>query len=110
VFGGGVAEDLVDHHLQAQPVGLGQQRVEVDPGTEQRVDTEVVGHVVAEVAHRAREEGREPDAVDTQRGDVGQLGRHAGQVADAVAVGVGKAARVDLVEGGAAPPVAAHRQ
>ena len=108
VLGRGVAPNLVDHHLQAQPLSLGHQCVEVGQCAEARVHAAMVGHVVAEVAHRAREKGRDPDAVDAQRCDVGQPARDAGQVAQTVAVGVGEAARVDLIQRRTTPPVVAH--
>ena len=43
--------------------------------------------------------------VDAQVAQVVELGGHAGEVADAVAVAVGEAARVDLVEDGLLPPL-----
>ena len=81
---------------------------------EERVDGAVVGDVVAAVGHRRGVPGGEPDGVDAEVAQVGQAGADAGEVAGAVAVRVGEAARVDLVDGGAAPPVVAgavgHRQ
>ena len=72
---------------------------------EQRLDVAVVGHVVAAVGHRRRVERRDPDGVDAEVAQVRQPGPDAGQVADAVAVAVGEAADVDLVDDRAAPPV-----
>ena len=85
-----------------EPVGVGE-------AAEQRVHAGVVGHVVAEVRHRRGVEGRQPDRVDAERGrravvEVVEAGDDAGEVADAVAVGVGEAARVDLVDDGLLPP------
>ena len=78
-----------------------------------RVDVAVVGDVVAEVEHRRRVERREPDGVDAERRRcaVVQVVESAGdarQVADAVAAGVGEAARVDLVHHAMLPPVASR--
>jgi len=100
----GVAEHLVDHHLQAQRMRLGQQAVEVGQGAEQRVHIAVIGDVVAEVGHRRGEERGDPDRVHAQRGHVVQPVDDAGQVAHPVAVGIEEAARVDLIDDGAAPP------
>ncbi|MNN07338.1 hypothetical protein D3C81_1201620 [compost metagenome] len=107
----GMAEHLVDHHLQAQAMSLGQQPVEVVKAAEQRIDIAVVGDVIAEVGHRRTEERRDPDRIHAQRGDVVQTLDDAGQVAYPVAVGVEETARVDLVDDGSAPPwIVRHRQ
>ena len=104
MFVGGVGPDLIDDDAQAEVMGAGDQRVEIGERAEDRIDIAIIRHVIAEVAHRALEEGREPDGVDAERGDIGKMGGDAGQIADAVAIGVGEAARIDLVDGGAAPP------
>jgi len=107
----GMAQHLVDHHLQAQAMGLGQQAVEVIQVAEQRVDVAVVGDVVAEVGHGGLEERRDPDCVHAQRGDVVQALDDARQVAYSITVGIEVAARVDLVDDGSAPPwIVRHRQ
>ena len=54
---------------------LGDQRVEIGERAEERIDVGVVGDVVAEVLHRRGEEGREPDRVDAEIGDVGEPAR-----------------------------------
>ena len=86
----GVVRDPVEEarlrpRAWARPAGGRSRR-----GAEQRVDVAVVGDVVAEVGHRRAEEGREPDGVDARasRDDRGR--RDAGQVADAVAIGVSR--------------------
>ena len=99
-----MAEDLVDHHADAESVGLRQQAVEVVEGAEQRIDVAIVGDVVAEVGHRRLEERRDPDRVDAEVGDVVQFLDDARQVADAVTVAVHETARVDLVDHRATPP------
>ena len=65
----------------------------------------VVGDVVAGVGHRRGVPGAEPDRVhaEVRAGTAGCA--DAGQVADPVAVAVGEAARVDLVDDGGPPPV-----
>ncbi len=72
--------------LKPEPVRLGHQRVEILERAEHRIDVAVVGHVVAHVGHRRLEEGRQPDGVDAERGDMGKPGGDAAQVADAIAV------------------------
>ncbi len=106
-----VAQHLVDHHLQAQAVGLGQQAVEVVQAAEQRINVAVIGDVVAEVGHRRPEERRDPDRIHAQRGNVVQALDDARQVAHPIAVGIEETARVDLVDDGSAPPwIVRHRQ
>ena len=85
-------------------VQRGDHLVEVGQRAEPRVDVAVVGDVVPAVGERGGVERAEPDRVDAERGEVRHPGGDAAQVADAVAVGVGEAARVDLVDDGLAPP------
>src|SRR6266571_2433868 len=72
------------------------------------VDAVVVGDVVAVIFLRRWIERREPESVDAKRSQVAESGRDPGQVADSVVVRVGKAAYVDLVEDGVAPPRRSH--
>ena len=104
VFRGGMAEHLVDHHLEAQAVRLAQQTVEVLQRAEQRIDSAIVGNVIAEIGHRRLEEGRDPDGLDAETRHVVEPLDDARQVTDTIAVGVEEAARIDLVDGGAMPP------
>jgi hypothetical protein len=71
---------------------------------EARVDVAIVDDVVATVGHRRRVPGREPDGIHSEVAQVRKSRLYAGQVAGAVAVAVGKAAWVDLVDRRAAPP------
>ena len=90
---GAVVGHDVDDDPDAQRVRLRDQRLGLGQGAEDRVDVAVVGHVVAGVGHRRGVPGAEPDRVDAERGQVVQAGPDAGEVADAVAVAVGEAAR-----------------
>ena len=85
-------------------MGACQQGVGVGQRAETGVDVDVVGHVVAPVVLRRGVEGRDPEGVHAEVAQVGQPPGDAGQVTDAVAVGVGEAADVDLVDDGVAPP------
>ena len=78
--------------------------VEIGEGAEARIDPAIVGHIVAEILHRRGEEGRDPDAVDAQIGDVVEPLGDAGKIADPVTIGVAEGARVDLVDDRPAPP------
>ena len=104
VFDGGVAQHLVNHDAQACSVRLRYKLVEVREFTKHGVDGAVVRDVVAEVAHGRTKERRHPKRVHAEAGQVVHALDDAGQVADAVAVAVLKAARVDLVNDGATPP------
>ena len=107
---GGVRDDRIDHHAQAEPMRLVDQRVEIGQRAEHRIDVAIVGDVVAEILHRRLEEGRDPDRVGAERRRCAAAADDALEVADAVAVGVLEAARIDLVDHRAAPPVAVRLQ
>src|SRR6202011_2848671 len=87
----------------AARVRLRDPRVGVGEGAEGGVDGAVVGHVVAGVGPRGRIPRAEPDRVDAEAGQVRKPGADAGQVTDAVAVAVGEALHVQLVDRGTAP-------
>jgi hypothetical protein len=99
--------DLVDDDLEAEAVGRGEEPVEIGERAEDRVDIAIVGNVVAVIFHRRCEEGRQPDRIDPERGDIVETLGDPGEVANPVAVRIGEAARIDLVDDGAAPPLAA---
>ena len=92
-------------HADVALVGLGHQAVEVRQRAVLRIDVLVVGDVVAEIDLRRGIDGREPDRVDAEFLQVVEALGDAVQVADAVAVRVLKAARIDLVDDGVLPPV-----
>ena len=104
---GRVVGDEVDDDPQAQLARLAQHRVGVLEGAEHRVYAAEVADVVAAVGHRRGEPRRDPEPVDAEVGEVGELGPQAREVALAVAVPVGEAARIHLVHHGGAPPRAA---
>ena len=96
--------DLVDDDAQSERVRARDQRVEIGERPEDRVDVAIVRHVIAEILHRRGEEGRQPDGVHPEPGDVFEMRGDAVEVADPVTVRVGKAARVDLIDRCALPP------
>jgi hypothetical protein len=100
----GMRPDLVDDHLQAERVRPRDERVEIRERAEDRVDVAIVGNVIAEVGHRRPEEGRQPDRLDAQAGDMIEMRRDAREIPDSIAIRVGEAARIDLVNGRTAPP------
>jgi len=98
-------DDLVDDDLEAEPVRLGHHLVEIIKRAKDRIDVAVIGNVVTHVGHRRLEEGREPDRVDTEAGNMRQPAGDPLEVAETVAVGVLKRARIDLIDHRAAPPI-----
>src|SRR5687767_4681164 len=108
-----MARHQVQQDPKAAPIRLGHQAVERGQVTEDRVDVGVVADVVAEVGQWRWVDRAHPDGVDAQRGrlaaQVVEVLDDAGEVADAVAAGVGEGARIDLVDDPAAPPVAHGR-
>ena len=107
---GGVVRDVVQQHAQPELVRPRDQGVGVVERAEQRIDVGVVGDVVAEVGHRRAVDRRQPDRVGAEVAHVLEALGDAAQVADAVAVGVGEGARIDLVDDGRAPPGRGHRR
>ncbi len=83
---GAVRIDLVDDDLESERVRALDQRVEVGERAEHRIDIAIIGDVVAEIAHRRGEEGRQPDRVDAEARDIVELCGDPRQIADAVAV------------------------
>ena len=85
----------------------GTQRVEVVERAEERVDIAVVGDVVAGIFLRRAVERAQPDGIDSERDEVIEAARDAGEVPDAVAGCIRERARIDLVDDGRAPPLGA---
>jgi hypothetical protein len=101
---GGVSRHQVQQQPDTAHAGLIGQFGQVVVISVARVDGEVVGDVVTGVAHRGDKTGVEPHRRDPEPGQVVQVLRVAAQVADPVAVRVGEALRVDLVQDGIAQP------
>jgi hypothetical protein len=64
----------------------------------------VVADVVTEIGHRRAIDRREPNRINAQAGDVVQSRTDAGEISNAVAVGVRKRARIDLIDDRRPPP------
>src|SRR5438309_8191960 len=101
---GAVRVDLVDDDLEPERMRAFGERIEVAERAEHRVYSAIICDVITEVAHWRDEEGRQPDRVHPEAADIIELAGDSSKVADAVAVRVGKAARVDLVDRRALPP------
>ena len=102
---GGVVQHQVHDDANAVLLRVLLHLVEVGERAIDRIDVFVVGNVVAEIDLRRGIAGRDPDGVDAELLQVVELGGDAGQIADAVIVAVGKAARIDFVEDRMLPPL-----
>ena len=109
VRGAGVVDDQVHDQLHPALVQGGDQLVELVEGAEERVDVLVVADVVAVVGHRRLVDRAQPHDVDAETLEVVEALDDAAEVAHAVAVAVGEAAGVHLVDDGRLPPVAPGR-
>ena len=106
-----VVHDQVEDHPKAGGVGGLHQVVEVRLRAEPWIDRGVVADVVADVLAGRRVDGRQPDGIHAQpvRAQVAEVLDDPAQVTGPVAIGVREAARVDLVDDAATPPVVAER-
>ena len=83
------------------------QRIEIGDCAENRVDPAKIRDVVTKIPHRRCEEGRDPDCIDAQIGDMAEPLGNSGQITHAIAVGIGETSRINLVDHRPAPPVGA---
>jgi hypothetical protein len=100
----GVVGDEVDDDPQTQGMSVADKLIEVSERAEVRVDVAIVPDVIARVRLRRGVERVQPDRVDAQVAKVRQPGPDAGQVPDPIAVRVGEAADIDLVDHRVPPP------
>ena len=105
---GGVVGHEVEQNLKPPPMGLHQQVVEVSQRAEAWIDVAIVGNVIAEINHRRRVNGRDPDRVDPKADKIIEPPLYPSEVADAVVVGVLKGPRVDLIDHTRLPPERGH--
>ena len=95
----------VDNHADAAAMRLREQAIEGGEIAELRMDSAVVADVVAPVVERRRVDRVQPDRIDAERAQIVEMRGDAVEIADAVAVRIGKRARIDLIEDGALPPL-----
>src|SRR6478672_50845 len=110
VLVGEVVRDEFDRYSDPPCVRGGNQRVKVGNRAEYRVDIRRVRNVVPAVSTGRRVERAEPQGVDSELLQIVQPIPKPDQVAEAIAVPVGEALRVDLIEHRAPPPGLAVRQ
>ena len=106
----GVIHDEIEDDTNAAPVCLLDQAIEILVRPEQRIHGRVVADVVADVESGRWVDRREPDRIDAEPvpADVVKVVDDPREIAHAVAVRVGEAPWVDLVDDPALPPVVAE--
>src|SRR5580704_14955613 len=101
----GMVGHQVDDHADIAAMRLREQAIEGGEIAELRMDSAVVADVVAPVVERRRVDRVQPDRIDAERAQIVEMRGDAVEIADAVAVRIGKRARIDLIEDGALPPL-----
>ena len=109
MLGRAVVQNQVQNDAHAVPMRGIEQPVEICQRPIDRIDRGEVGDVIAEIDLGRWKERRQPEGVDLQRGggaiiQIIETNGDTRQVADSVAIRIGKAAWVDLVEDRRSPP------
>src|SRR5258708_1154888 len=87
--------DLVDDYLQPELMRPSNERIQVCERAEYRIDSAIIGYVIAKVAHRRGEEGRQPHRIAIERGNITEASADGQKSAHAIAIAVHKAAWID---------------
>ena len=107
---GVLVRNVIRHEVDDRPhpelASFCDQRLGILERAECRVDRAIVDDVVARVGERRRIPRVEPERVHPERPEVGQACPDARQVADPVAVPIGEAPDVHLVDDRITPPLA----
>ena len=101
---GRVVDNEVHDELDAGFMCRIEKRVEVRHRAEVLHDGAVVGDVIAIVVVGGLVDRGEPDDVDAELLEIRDAARDTRQVADAIAVRILEAARIDLIDDGLFPP------
>src|ERR1700722_5097272 len=94
----GVIDHQFDQNLHAAFVGGIQELLEIVKSAVAGMDVLIVRYVVAVVAQRRWEEGKQPDAGDTEILQIIELAHEPCEVADAVSVAIGKRLHMELID------------
>src|SRR6476620_10638343 len=105
---GGVIGHEVEQNLKPSPMGFHQQVVEVRQRTEAWIYVAIVGNVIAEINHRRRVNGRDPDRFDPKADKIVEPLLYPFEVAYTVVISVLKGARIDLIDHACLPPERGH--
>ena len=104
VFGGGVTCHEVETDAHTALVGFFEEPLQIGIGAVARRDFVEIANVITGIAEGRLKARVQPDRIASERTDVIELGNDARQIADAVAVGVEKALRIDFIEEGVGEP------
>ena len=102
---GGVVQHQIHNDADVALARLSNEAIEIGQGAVLRIDGPVVGDVVAKVDLRRGIDRCEPDGVDSERLQIVQPRSDAVQIADAVAVRILEAARINFVDDAVLQPV-----
>ena len=100
----------VDNHADPAAMRLRDQPLEGGEVAKVRMDAAVVADVVTPVVERRGIYRVQPDGVDAERAQIVEMRGDAVEIADTVAVRIGKRAWIDLIEDGTLPPLESHRE
>src|ERR1700683_2065703 len=108
-----VIRDQVNNDPNVAAMRLGDQPIETFQRAELGMDAAIVANVVAPILERRGIDWAQPDRIDAERRrsavvKIIEMRGNAVEVADSVTIGVGKTARINLVEDGLLPPFARH--
>ena len=70
----GMIRHIIHDHFDAVLMGLCYQRIKRIEVTENRIDAGKIGDIVTKVDHRRGIDGRNPDSVDAQPGEMIEFG------------------------------------
>jgi len=98
VFIGGVIHNKIHYQLDVPLVHFPQKRIKILHCPKFGHDFFVITNIISHVRIRRIIHWAQPDRADTQPFQIIQPGNHSGDISDPVAVGILKAARVDLVK------------
>ena len=99
-----VIDDELGDDADAAPMCLGDELLEVGERPVTWMDVLVIGNVIPIVSQRRRVEGQQPDRVDAEALEIGQLLRHSGEIPDAVVGAVEEGSDVSLIDDGVFVP------
>src|ERR1700733_2869798 len=102
-----VIHDEIENDSYSSFFSLGYEAVEIGERPVCRVNIFIIGDVVTEIHLRRRKARRNPDSVNAERLQIVELRGDAVEIAEAVVVAIGVAARINLVENRVLPPLMA---
>ena len=101
---GCVVHDHVEDQVQTARMRFFHQLIEVGQGAIAWVNITIITHVITKILVGAGIDGRKPEGVYTQIGQVIQSGDNPRQITQSICVAVREAAGIDLVNNAITPP------